>query len=264
MGYNRAASKGVSTMMGKGKNNSGYVQDISSVETEFSVLEAYRSIRTNIIFSLVDAEGCKKVVVTSAMASDGKTTTCINIAMSFAQLGMKVLIIDADLRRPMVHRYLGLRNDAGLSDVLAGLEMLDNVIKNKSDIDFISAGRLAQNPAELLASKRMEETVEQLSQIYDYIFIDTPPASLVTDAVIAARLTDGVVLVTRHNYTDHRVVDTTIKTFNFAGEKILGFVLNGVKKKKFKSRNDKHGYYKYIKHDYDMNRAFEESTEKQD
>jgi capsular exopolysaccharide synthesis family protein len=232
------------------KDEAQYVNDtrrgIIRSSTGFDTIEAYRSARTNIMFSLVDEEGCKRLIFTSAMAGEGKTTTCINLAVTFARTGANVLVIDADLRLPKIHTYFELDNTRGISDALAGLAQLDDIIQTKDGIDFITAGYIPQNPAELLASRKMEETIRKLSARYDYIFLDTPPVGVVTDAAAIARLSSGVIFVIRQNYTLHSAVEAAFSGLNFANAKVLGFILNDAESptaKYMKQRYPYSGYY---------------------
>ncbi|OQB14401.1 MAG: Tyrosine-protein kinase YwqD [Firmicutes bacterium ADurb.Bin193] len=221
-------------------------ENIINKTSSFDTLEAYRSARTNIIFSLFDEEGCKKLIITSAMPGDGKTTTCINLALTFAHMGSNILVIDADLRCPRVHSYFDIDNEIGLSNLLVGLAQIDSVIQSKEGIDVITAGHIPQNPAELLSSKKMGEILDTLSKRYDYIFIDTPPVGLVADAVNMAKNVSGVIIVARQNYTIHKAINEAIASLKFANSRILGFIVNDSAHAKHSYRKNKYGYYKYI------------------
>ena len=210
------------------KEKKGNVARISVIgeKTNFSTVEAYRTARTNLMFSLIDEEGCKKVVLTSAMPGDGKTITCINLAITFAQAGLRVLLVDCDLRRPRVHVYLDRECENGLGDVLIDMCTVDEVLMSSKGIDFIPAGQMSQNPAELLSSKKMKSIINELSENYDYIFFDTPPIGLVTDVSGFMGETSGVVVVVRQNHTMHKAIEGAMSSLNFANAKILGFILN--------------------------------------
>ncbi len=233
--------------------------NILGSKTAFSTLEAYRSARTNIMFSLPDEENCKSIVITSAMPGDGKTTSCINLALTFAQSGRKVLVVDADIRCPRVHLYLHDQNEKGLSNYLVGLAEIDEIIKNKEGIDFITAGHIPQNPAELLSSKKMEVLVKELSNNYDYVFYDTPPLAFVSDAVTFLKNISGVILIARQKYTVHHAIEAAISALNFANAKVLGFILNDAdfeemnyKKRRYGRGKYKYGYY----NNYDYYRSY--------
>ena len=199
--------------------------------TNFAITEAYKAIRTNIIFTLSDnGNKCKKIIMTSASPGEGKTTTCLNLAIAFAQTGSKVLVIGADLRKPRLYRHLQIERKNGLSDVLCGLIPLKAAIKHcdKYGIDCITAGQLPPNPVELLTSLKMGEIFDELSEMYDYIFIDTPPVTLVSDATAMSKYADGVIVVVRQNYTIHETLKKARNSLDFAEAKILGYILNDV------------------------------------
>lgn len=213
------------------ESNSNSVNNILSEKTPFSITEAYKTARTNILFSLADVEGCKKVIFTSAEPGEGKTTNVLNIAITFAQTGARVLIIDGDLRKPRIHRYLESEKTNGLSDLLIGL-IDDKTAIHHSDekgIDFIPAGQIPPNPVELLSSEKMKNLLERLSANYDYIFIDSPPVTVVTDAASMASFVNGYVIIIRHNYTIHELLEKERNALVFAEAKILGYMINDVK-----------------------------------
>lgn len=200
-------------------------------KTPFAICEAYKTARTNIMFALAGDNKGKKIIFTSAEPGEGKSTTVLNIGITFAQMQGKVLIIDGDLRKPRLHRYLGLEKNGGLSDVLAGMIDIDDAIKKSEElnIDCITAGQIPPNPVELLSSAAMGELLEKLSERYEYIFIDTPPVTVVTDAASMAKYVDGYIVVVRHTYTIHELLDKTRQALEFAEAKILGYMLNDIK-----------------------------------
>lgn len=218
-------------------------EGIINADTMFSVTEAYKAARTNVMFSLAGDDVCKKVIVTSATPGEGKTTSCINLAITFAQTEARVLIIDADLRKPRVFQYMGVKNGSGLSDVLGGFVKLEEVIQKspKYGFDCITSGHIPPNPAELLASRRMAELLKSLEDSYDYILIDTPPVTVVTDAAAMAKFATGAVIVTRQKQTTHAAVKKAISVLEFADAKILGFILNGANINSYAYRS-KYGY----------------------
>ncbi len=204
-------------------------EKVLSSETTFQVREAYKTLRTNVIFSLPQ-EGCKRICVTSSIASEGKSTNCLNLAITFAETGAKVLIIDCDLRRPNISRLLDKKGTPGLSNALVGLNSLEEVINDSgyTNLDVIFSGSIPPNPAELLGSDRMGEIIEELSKKYDYIFFDTAPVNIVTDTAIIAKWMSGVIMIVLYNSTDKDTIEEALKQLDFANAKILGFVLNGV------------------------------------
>lgn len=181
---------------------------IINKKTPFIIQEAYKTARTNTIFSVSGSmeNSCKVIAITSAGPGEGKTTTTINLAITFAQTGAKVLIIDGDLRKPRVHQYLGVVKTDGLSTVLSNQKTFDEVVyKNiREGLDLLASGSIPPNPAELLSSDAMGETLKELKTRYDYIFLDTPPVTVVTDAAALSKFIDGIILIVRQDYTAHR------------------------------------------------------------
>ena len=204
-------------------------EKVLSADTTFQVREAYKTLRTNVIFSLPQ-EGCKKICVTSSIASEGKSTNCLNLAITFAETGAKVLIVDCDLRRPNISKLLEKKSFPGLSNVLVGLNKLDDVIQDSGfkNLDVIFSGNIPPNPAELLGSDKMGEIIDELSEKYDYIFFDTAPVNIVTDTTILAKWMSGIIMVVLYNSTDKDTIEEAVKQLEFVGGKILGFILNGV------------------------------------
>ena len=211
-------------------NNSRGLRPILDSKTDFLVREAYNTARTNIIYSLGSEKGCKKILVTSASPHEGKTTTSLNIAITFAQTEARVLIIDADLRKPRIYRHLGLTREDGLSDLLCGLIDIDKAIKHceTHNLDCITSGHIPPNPTELLSSSEMGNILEKLSEQYDYIFIDTPPVTVVTEAVDIARYASGVILVVRQSSTVLESINRARTSIQMANAKILGYILNDI------------------------------------
>ncbi len=213
-------------------------------DTNFSVKEAYKLTRTNILYSLTE-DGCKNIAITSAYESEGKTTTTTNIALSFAQLEKRILIIDADMRRPKVHNVFSLDNQVGLSNILGGFaEVSDAIHKVNYGLDVITSGHIPPNPVELLASSRMKSLIKQLGESYDYIFIDTPPVNVVTDTIILSEILSGIVIVTKQGYSTHNELNDALDKFKLSKVKLLGIVLTGGVNKRWKYRKyDKYTEY---------------------
>ncbi len=230
---------------------------LSASNVPFDYEEAYKATRTNIIFSLADkSDGGKTVVITSAIPNEGKTTICLNLALSFAQTEAKVLVIDADLRKPKIHTYLNSENSVGLTNVLAGFDDISTVIKkHPSGFDYVTSGHVPPNPVELLSSKKMEELLEQLSGSYDYIFIDTPPVMIVTDASALAKCATGVILVAKYMFTTRENLEKAISNLEFVNANILGILLNSsenAKRHMYKKAYSRkyYKYYKYYGYEY--------------
>ena len=207
-----------------------YTNVIITNKSDFSLLEAYKTTRTNLTYSLINSdEKCKKIIFSSSIPSEGKTVSCINTAIAFGMAGSKVLVIDADLRKPKVHVCLEESNEVGLTNYIVGMEKLSDVIQTTQyGIDCITAGHIPPNPSELLASPKMNELFIDLSEKYDYVFIDMPPATIVTDAISLSKYVTGVVLVVRQNYTNKDYLDKAISNFKFANANILGMLFNDV------------------------------------
>ena len=217
---------------------------ILNKQSSFRVQEAYKALRTNLLFSL-PADGCKKIIVTSAFASEGKSTNCLNLAITFAEMNAKVLVIDCDLRKSGLTRLVENKKTPGLSNYLAGMNSLDEVLVKSEyeNLSYIQAGSVPPNPIELLSVERMGTMVKELEKQYDYIFFDTAPINVVADTMVVSKYADGVVLVILQNSTDKDSIDTTLEKLSFAGAKVLGFVLNGVTYGRKGKKNKKERYY---------------------
>lgn len=224
--------------------------NILSKETDFATQEAFKKIRTNLIFSTA-GEGCKKVVVTSSVPNEGKTMVSANLAISLAQNGERVLLIDGDLRSPSVHRFFKASQIPGLSDTLVGLKQINDVLMQVGQLTLhiIPAGTIPPNPAELLSSKTMEKVLEQLSSYYDYIIIDSTPVNIVSDALNLADQVNGYIVVARENATEHKELKQTLESLEFAHAKILGIVLNDSKEERRKEYSYGYGYGEHVQAD---------------
>ncbi len=230
--------------------------------TNFSLVESYKTLRTNILFSLpINQSGCRKVLFTSSTPAEGKSTTCVNTAITLAQTNMRVLIIDADMRKPTVHKYFKLSNKIGLSNVLIGMNTAQeciNVIEKEKNLSVITSGVLPPNPSELLSGPNMAKLLEELAGSFDFIVIDTPPINVVTDALAICQSVDGVIVVTSQNITKKDEVSQSVSALKFAGANILGVVLN--RHKKTAKRYGKNSYeYAYA---YSDNELFKNNSER--
>ena len=209
--------------------------------------ESFRALRTSLISKYPDP-GTKVIVVTSAQPLEGKTTTAANIAMALAYGGARVLLIDADMRRPGLHRPLRLTNDRGLSQVLVGQARVRDVIQRTVDPNLlaITAGKTPPNPSELLASERMRTLLTNLSHgPFDWIIVDTPPVLAVTDAVILAPLVSGVTYVIGAEMTRRRLAERALDTIMSARPRYAAVVLNRVD-----FARNKYYYSRYYGHQY--------------
>jgi polysaccharide biosynthesis transport protein len=190
--------------------------------------ETYRMIRTSLQFSRAGSPP-RTVVVSSAIKGEGKTSTAANTALVFAHTGAKTLLVDADLRRPSCHSLMNAFNHVGLSDVLAGQLSLETAIRSTTveNLFFLSAGSPAPNPAELLTSSTMRQTISALAENFDMVLIDSAPLMLTSDTCVMASMVDGVLLVAGA-HTSKRYVQRACQRLHYVGAKILGVVFNRV------------------------------------
>ncbi len=222
----------------------------------FAASEAYKLLRTNLMFSMADSGECKVIGVTSALRGEGKSTTAMNLSYTLAESGKKVLLIEGDMRIPVAAKTLEISAVPGLSAVLAGLNRAEEVIKPAgiiANLDVIPAGEIPPNPSELLSSDKMKQTVEDLSKRYDFIILDLPPVNAVSDALAVSGLLSGMIMVVRQNYCDQQALGYAMRQLEFMQVKLLGFVMNysepnGGRYKKYYSKY-KYGY-KYSKYYY--------------
>jgi len=201
----------------------------------FAAREAYKLLRTNLLFALPEAEeGRGRIIgVTSALRGEGKSTTVVNLASTLAETNERVLIVEGDLRIPSIHKKLNIRSKPGLSNVLILRESHHNYIQSVEverlngqsiTFDVLVAGEVPPNPSELIGSGRMKRRMEALAREYDYILLDLPPVTAVTDALVATKLVDGIVMVVRNEHADARSLNDAIRQLRQADAKILGFV----------------------------------------
>lgn len=229
--------------------------EILNQKLPFMYTEAYKALRTNVEF-ISATNKAKKILITSSLSGEGKTCLSINLAISLAQTGKKVIILDCDLRKPKVHRYLRIKHSSqyGVSTVINGTAEMDSSIGYLEDINLyvMLAGPTPPNPSELLNSEKAKELFDSLAERFDYIICDTAPASIVTDAVALSKHCDGVIFVIRQNYatTDH--VKEAISRLEGVNAKILGTILNG-----YDAKDDNSAYYGQYYYYY-SNKQYEE------
>lgn len=207
---------------------------ISYSQPKSVIAEEFRSIRTNIQYSNLDKK-IKTIVVTSTTKDEGKTTITTNLAVNFSKIeNKKVLIIDCDLRNPSIYKEFGISNSNGLTDLLVEEKDLSNYIKETeiNNLHILTAGSIPPNPSEMLSSNRMKVFMEKVREEYDYVFIDTPPVGMVTDAGILSAFLDGTILVVKSDYIDTKDLQETKKKLVSVNANILGVILNGNKVKK--------------------------------
>ncbi|WNR43772.1 CpsD/CapB family tyrosine-protein kinase [Paenibacillus roseipurpureus] len=208
-------------------------QLITDIHPKSQVSESYRALRTNIQFSSIDRV-VKTILVTSAQPGEGKSTTAANLSVAFAQEGKKVLLIDADLRKPTLHHYFGMSNRYGLTSTLVNRSDLPDVMFETSieHLHLIPSGPIPPNPSELLTSQKMKSFLNTLAAKFDVIIIDSPPTLAVADSQILASQCDGVVLVVCDGKTKRDTAKKAIDNLERVQAKILGVVLNNKRHKK--------------------------------
>jgi non-specific protein-tyrosine kinase len=194
------------------------------------ISEAYRTLRTNLDFASLD-QALKSIIVTSAGVGEGKSTTLANLAVVSAQAGRKVILVDADLRRPTLHQLFDLSNEVGLTTMVLDESTLASPPIHETDIEGLSvltSGPLPPNPAELMGSRRMTEVIVALAEWADQIFFDTPPVVAVTDAAVLATKVDGVLLVISAGKTRREYARTAVQRLEQVNARLVGTVLTNV------------------------------------
>lgn len=212
---------------------------IAMFDSKSPISEQYRTIRTNIQYSSIDHD-VKSLMVTSTGPGEGKSTTVANLAVVFAQQGKRVLLVDADLRKPTVHYTFNQTNTFGLTSVLTKQMILEKAVSDteEKNLYVLTSGPIPPNPAELLSSRAMEQFFHDTLELFDIILFDTPPVLAVTDAQILANKCEGTILVVSSGKTEKELVVKSKELLDSAQSKLLGVVLNN---KKFQNNN----YYYY-------------------
>lgn len=244
----------------RSKMNTAMEQRRQSIgkKLNFAASEAYKLLRTNVMFSMSDESECKVIGVTSALRGEGKSTTSMNLAYSLAESGKKTILIEADMRIPVVASVLGIHPVPGLSNILAGLGNLNSAVRQTDmfeNFSVLPAGEIPPNPSEMLSSKRMQQVIETLSQSFDYIIVDLPPINAVSDGLTVSSLLSGMILVVRQDYCDQYALAEAVRQLEFLDAKLLGFVFNDSgssgKGYRYGSGNKYKKYYKkYYKSGY--------------
>ena len=218
----------------------------------FVAAEAFKMLRTKVQFSFADDKNCYVVGISSALAGEGKSVISVNLAYSLSQLNKKVLLIDCDMRKPTLHSKMKLRGTPGISNYLIKQADYEKIVQTYADLDnraifnVIPAGTIPPNPVELLSSSRMEKALESFKNVgYDYIILDLPPIGEVTDAMVAARHTDGMLIASRMNHGNKNILADALKQFEFVNARILGIVANCVNEDGKAYGYNKYGYGKY-------------------
>ena len=206
--------------------------------------EEFRMLRVNLDFVGVD-NALKTILITSSDPAEGKTSVASNLAVIMAQGGKKVILIDADLRKPKIHRHFGIPNNRGMSDIFRENLPIANVIQPSKveNLSIITTGIIPPNPVDLLSSKKMDQVLEQLEKISDIVIIDGPPLIL-PDPIVVSTKVDGVLMIVRHSYTRRGAAQTSLKKLGHVGAKILGIVLNQIPRSGLQPYGS-YGYYSY-------------------
>lgn len=217
--------------------------NILSEDSSFSYREAFQYLQMT-LSQQMQKNHKKTILVTSAVAGEGKSSVAINLALSLKSESKKVLLLECDLRRPSISNYLGIMDEGnqGLEGVLKGTITFHKALQHHDGVSILPAGGTSTNPTEMLNSNRMKVLIDVLKDSFDFIVIDTPPAEEMADALSLCPLVDGVLFVIRHDYADFKVIDVAVRKLQHAGTEIYGVVLNGEKK----SHRKKYGYeYSY-------------------
>lgn len=211
---------------------------VTYAEPKHVVSEQYRTVRTNIEFAAAALDKCEVVMFTSSTMSEGKSTVSANVAVTWAQAGKKVLLIDADLRRPTVHATFRKLNLDGVTTVLTGKSRPDEVAEETfvDNLSIIPSGPIPPNPSELLNSKRMSDLLDWARENFDIVVLDAPPVLAVSDVQVLVPKTDGVVIVTKIGQTQKSDLRRTVEVLKLAKAKILGSV------ERVKARRGDKGY----------------------
>ena len=216
---------------------------------EFTAVEQYKLLRTNLSFTLPEGESCSIIGVTSAMRGEGKSTTAVNLSYVMAESGKKVLLIDGDLRIPSIAKKMDLKNTFGLSDLLKGatsVQMSSFKVEGYNNWYIMPSGALPPNPSELMGSARMKNVLKTLAENFDCIIIDLPPVNLVSDALAVSKFISGMIIVVRADYTEKKELESCFRQLRLSDVNVLGCVVND--EKLGKGSYGKYKYRKYYKY----------------
>ena len=229
------------------------LQLISQKGMPFAYVEAYKSLRTNLNF-LTSSTGARAIVVTSTMPEEAKSNVSVNLALTLAEDGKNVALVDCDLRKPVLHKYLKAgHNVKGVSNIVSNQCKLEEALLRLEQlkITFLPAGTPPPNPSELLGSARMQQMIQQLRATFDYVIFDAPPISMVTDAAVIGNQVDGALFVVRSSYAPAESVEAAVKKLKDTGVKVLGAVLTRYDAKTaLKGSNYAYNYYSCYGYSY--------------
>lgn len=220
-------------MAGKREKHKEFLRSLSEKLTfgnklDLASTKAYKLLCTNIMFALPEEKRCRVIGVTSSCDGEGKSTTALNLAYMLAEDDQRVLLIEADMRLPSIAGRLDMQTSPGLSNILTGRERPDRVLQKtwlQDNLFFIGAGDIPDNPSKLLGSRSMRSLLDAVAGDYDYVILDLPPVTQVSDALAASQVTDGMIVVVRQDYANRRVLAEAMRQLKYADAKILGFVM---------------------------------------
>ena len=233
--------------------NTWNVRSMFGPGLNFAAAEAYKLLRTNLMFSFSDEQKCHIVGVTSAIEEEGKSTVICNLAYSLAQAGVSVLLVDGDLRKPTVANKLSVDRIPGLTNLLVSREDYKKFIQQSPHapgVDLLTAGDIPPNPSELLSSNRMQQLMEEMSKDYEYILVDLPPVMVVSDTVSIGKILDGVILVVRGNFAQRKPLAEMLRQLNLVNIRILGFVYRDLLPSDGRYYKNYKGKYRYYRRNY--------------
>lgn len=222
----------------------GQADDIVMREPHANISESYRAVRTSIMLSTADKPP-KHILVTSIAPQEGKTTTAVNLSAILAQSGYRVLLIDADLRKPRLRRIFGIETDTGLSTYLAGTSEIEFFTpQGVEHLQVVPSGPVPPNPSELIGSKHMQDLIASLEEKFDFIIWDSPPLFAVAESLVLSKMMSGTIIVTRAGRTTYREIERGIKSLTDIEARILGIVINGLNiKENMRYNYHYYGYY---------------------
>ena len=242
-------------LFSRGAKHNGEVWNIRTMfgpNLSFAATEAYKLLRTNIMFSFSDEGEGYVIGISSSIQSEGKSSTACNTAYALAEVGKRVLLLEADLRRPTIASKLGLEKSPGLSNLLVTRRDYKEVLQQCSVCDgmhVITSGDIPPNPSELLSSNRMERLIQQLKADYDYILFDLPPVTAVSDALAVSKFLDGMIMVVRGGVSDQKMLAESMRQLEMVNVRVLGFVYRDTDahRKSYGQRYSKKYYNAYSK-----------------
>lgn len=244
-------------LFGKKKKEQGMhrtLQLITDKAMPFAYVEAYKSLRTNLNF-MAGSMDVRTLVITSTVPEESKSNVAVNLAMTLAESGKKVVLVDCDLRKPVLHRYLKAgHNVKGVSNLLSNQCGLEEALQQleRFNIAFLPAGTPPPNPSEMLGQPQMEKLIHTLRDTYDFVIVDAPPVSVVTDAAVIGRYVDGAMFVVRSNYAPTDAVRGAVRKLQDAGVRVLGTVLTRYDAKKaFKGSAYAYSYAYHYSYSYE-------------